>query len=79
MAPRLRAKWLPLLANKDAYINFALTEAECGSGADIRTTAVRKGDKYILNGTKTLISHTDISDGSYVIAVTDESKRKKGD
>lgn len=77
-AADLRAKWLPLLANKDAYINFALTEADCGSGADIRTTAVKKGDKYILNGSKTLISHTDISDGSYVIAVTDENKHKKG-
>lgn len=38
-ADDLRAKWLPKLANKDAYINFALTEADCGSGADIRTTA----------------------------------------
>ncbi|MGK2889094.1 MAG: acyl-CoA dehydrogenase family protein [Candidatus Malihini olakiniferum] len=74
----LRAKWLPKLANKDAYINFALTEANCGSGADIRTTAVRKGDKYILNGSKTLIYHTDIYDASYIIAVTDEAKRKKG-
>jgi len=74
----LKAKWLPLLANKDFYINFALTEADCGSGADIRTTAVKQGDHYILNGAKTLISHTDISDASYVIAVTDENKRKKG-
>lgn len=74
----LKAKYLPRLANADSYINFALTEPDCGSGADIRTTAVKKGDKYILNGKKTLISHTDIADATYVIAVTDETKRKKG-
>ncbi|MDX5628774.1 MULTISPECIES: acyl-CoA dehydrogenase family protein [unclassified Brenneria] len=75
----LKAEWLPRLADeRDFYILFALTEADSGSGADIRTTAVRKGDKYILNGTKTLISHTDIAKAAYVIAVTDETKRKKG-
>ncbi|MGI5912230.1 MAG: acyl-CoA dehydrogenase family protein [Syntrophomonadaceae bacterium] len=74
----LKAKYLPLLANCDYYINFVLTEPDCGSGADIRTTAVKKGDKYILNGRKTLISHTDIANASYIIAVTDETKRKKG-
>lgn len=77
-AEDLKAKFLPKLANCDSYINFALTEPDCGSGADIRMTAVKKGDKYILNGTKTLISHTDVANASYIIAVTDESKRKKG-
>jgi alkylation response protein AidB-like acyl-CoA dehydrogenase len=77
-APDLRAKWLPQLANADSYINFALTEPDCGSGADIRMTAEKKNDKYILNGRKTLISHTDISNATYIIAVTDETKRKSG-
>lgn len=77
-AEDLKEKWLPRLANADSYINFALTEPDCGSGADIRMTAVKKGDKYILNGKKTLISHTDIADATYIIAVTDETKRKKG-
>lgn len=74
----MKQRWLPRLANVDSCISFCLTEAGCGSGADIRTTAVKKGDKYILNGSKTLISHTDICDGSYIIAVTDEKKRKNG-
>lgn len=77
-ADDLRAQWLPRLANCDSYINFALTEPDCGSGADIRMTADKKGDKYVLNGKKTLISHTDVADGTYIIAVTDETKRKKG-
>ena len=74
----LKKKWLPRLPQCESYINFALTEADCGSGADIRTTAVKKGDKYIINGSKTLISHTDVADGTYIIAVTDENKRKSG-
>jgi alkylation response protein AidB-like acyl-CoA dehydrogenase len=60
------------------FVAFALTEPGCGSGVDIRSTAEKKGDKYILNGQKTLISFTDVCDAYYIIAVTDESKRKKG-
>jgi len=74
----LKKKWLPLMANEDFFINFALTEPGCGSGVDIRTKADRRGDKYVLNGQKTLISFTDVHDASYIIAVTNESKRKKG-
>jgi hypothetical protein len=77
-AEDMKKKLLPKIAEGEYYINFALTEPGCGSGADIQTKAVRKGDKYILNGRKTLISWTDISNMSYVLAVTDESKRKKG-
>ena len=74
----LKKKWMPLMANEDFFITFALTEPGCGSGVDIRTKAERKGDKYILNGQKTLISFTDVHDAYYIIAVTDESKRQKG-
>ncbi|SFH17139.1 hypothetical protein SAMN05660649_04126 [Desulfotomaculum arcticum] len=74
----MKAKWLPMMATEDYFITFSLTEPGCGSGADIRTTAVKKGDKYVLNGRKTLISFTDITDAFYILAVTDESKRKKG-
>lgn len=74
----LQEKWLPLMGNEDFFITFALTEPDCGSGVDIRTKAERRGDKYILNGKKTLISFTDVHDAYYIIAVTDESKRKKG-
>lgn len=75
---KLKKKYMDKFASGEFFTNFALTEPDCGTGADIRTTAVKKGDKWVLNGKKTLISHTDISGASYVIAVTDENKRKKG-
>ena len=63
--------------DKSVYINFALTEQTGGTGADIHTTAIKQADgTYLLNGEKWLISHTDCSDYTYVIAVTDESKEK---
>ena len=74
----LKKKWMPLMANEDFFITFSLTEPGCGSGVDIRTLAERRGDKYILNGQKTLISFTDVHDAYYIIAVTDERKRQKG-
>ncbi|MDR3439326.1 acyl-CoA dehydrogenase family protein [Telmatospirillum sp.] len=77
-AEDLKNKLLPKIGTGEYYINFALTEPGCGSGADIRTKAEKKGDKYVLNGRKTLISFTDVANASYVLTVTDESKRKKG-
>lgn len=69
---------MPRFADKTLYVNFALTEAEAGSGADIQTKAVKDGDHWVINGEKTLISHTDCSDGSYVITQTDGSADKNG-
>lgn len=74
----LKSQVLPLMAAnrpKGFFITFCLTEPDCGSGADIRTMAVRQGDNYVLNGKKTLISFTDIHDAYEIIACTDESKR----
>lgn len=65
---------LPKVQDKSIYTNFALTEETGGTGADVHTTAIEDGDYYILNGEKTLISHTDCSDATYVIAVTDPDK-----
>src|SRR5690606_38750566 len=48
-----KKKYLPDMASGDRIGAFALTEPEAGSNAaNLKTTAVRKGDKYILNGTK---------------------------
>jgi alkylation response protein AidB-like acyl-CoA dehydrogenase len=74
----MKEKYLPLMGKGEYFVAFALTEQGCGSGADIRTTAEKKGDKWVLNGSKTLISFTDVCDGYYIIAVSDESKRKQG-
>jgi len=58
---------------------FALTEPQAGSDAGaIRTTAVRKGDKYILNGSKVFITSGAYAGCIIAYAVTDKSKGKKG-
>jgi acyl-CoA dehydrogenase len=50
--------WLPKLAAGEAISSFALTEPEAGSDAgSLRTTAVRDGEHYIINGTKRYITN----------------------
>jgi acyl-CoA dehydrogenase len=74
-----RRKFLPKLATGEMIGAFALTEPNAGSDASaIRTTAVRKGDRYILNGMKHFITNGDIADVSTVMAVTDKGKGGKG-
>lgn len=59
---------------------YGLTEPGAGSDARaIQTTAVRKGDAYILNGEKSWISLADVADHFLVIAWTDIEKKKTGD
>ena len=67
---------MPRFQDKTLYVNFALTEKEAGSGADIKTSAARDGDEWVINGEKTLISHTDCSDGTYLITLTDPDAPK---
>ena len=70
--PEQQARWLPDLAAGRKLIAFALTEAEAGSdAAAIRTTAVRDGDDYVLNGSKRFISQGSVADLITVFAVTD--------
>lgn len=72
-------KYLPPLARGDKIGAFALTEPSAGSNAsNIQTTAVRKGDKYILNGTKHYITNATDADIFTVMAVTDPDKGAKG-
>ncbi|MEO8402730.1 MAG: acyl-CoA dehydrogenase family protein [Gammaproteobacteria bacterium] len=59
----LRQTWLPKLASMDAISSYCLTEPGSGSdAASLKTTAVREGDHYILNGTKAFISGGSVSD-----------------
>ncbi len=74
----LRNELLPQVGLGDYFIAFALTEPDCGTGADIRTTAVKQGDNWVINGTKTLISFTDVCDAINIVCITDDSKRKSG-
>jgi len=58
---------------------FAQTEADAGSDpAAMRTTAVREGDSYVINGVKRFITGADEADFAQVFAVTDPEKRNRG-
>ena len=72
----LKAQYMNKFQDKSVFANFALTEAAGGTGADIHTTAVKDGDYYVINGEKTLISHTDCSDFTYLIVSTDPTSDK---
>ena len=75
--PELKAQLMDKFQDKTIYCNFAITEKTGGTGADLHTTAEKQPDgSYILNGEKWLISHTDCSDYTYVIAVTDQESDK---
>jgi alkylation response protein AidB-like acyl-CoA dehydrogenase len=68
---RLRATWLPQVADGGAIAAFALSEPGAGSDvAAIETTARLDGDSYVLNGSKTWISNGGIADFYCVFART---------
>jgi acyl-CoA dehydrogenase len=72
-------KWLPHIATGAKRVCFALTEP--GGGSDVnamKTTAVRKGDVWVLNGTKTFISNANKADIFTVYAKTDKTKGRDG-
>src|SRR5579863_8409099 len=74
-----KRKYVPRLATGEWLAAWALTEPGSGSDAGgARTTAVRKGDRYILNGNKTFITNGRYADVAIVIAVTDKSKGTHG-
>ena len=57
--PEQQAEYLPKLASGELVASFALTEPDAGSdAASLRTTAVRDGDDYIVNGTKRFITNS---------------------
>ncbi|MFE1627097.1 acyl-CoA dehydrogenase [Brevibacillus reuszeri] len=74
-----KKKYMPKLAGGEYLGAFALTEPHAGSDASsIRTTAVRQGDEYILNGNKVFITNGGEADTYIAFAVTDSSKGTKG-
>ncbi|MBA3661800.1 MAG: acyl-CoA dehydrogenase family protein [Gammaproteobacteria bacterium] len=59
----IRTKWLPKLATLELFSSYCLTEPSAGSdAASLKTTAVREGDFYIINGAKAFISGGSASD-----------------
>ena len=74
-----RRKYLPKLASGEWLGAWGLTEPGSGSDASAaRTTAVRRGDQWVLNGNKTFITNGHYADAAVVIAVTDKSKGTHG-
>jgi acyl-CoA dehydrogenase len=75
----LKRKYLPRMATGEWVGSFALTEPQAGSDpAAMRTTAVKKGDRYILNGEKIFITNAGIAQVFTVMAITDKTKGIKG-
>ena len=74
-----KKKYLPDITKGKKLAAFGLTEADAGSDAGaIRTTAVRKSDGYILNGTKQWITNGGEAEIYSIIAMTDRSKGPRG-
>lgn len=74
-----RKKYLPKLTNGTGIAAWALTEPNAGSdAASLQTTAVLKGDEWIINGTKQFITSGDIAEVTTVMAKTDTSKGARG-
>jgi alkylation response protein AidB-like acyl-CoA dehydrogenase len=74
-----KRKYIPLLASGKWLGAWGLTEPGSGSDAgSARTSALRKGDRWVLNGNKTFITNGHYADVSVIIAVTDKSKGTRG-
>jgi len=74
-----KRRYLPRMASGEWLGAFALTEPQAGSNAaNLKTTAVKKGGRYLLNGQKIYITNAPIAHVFTVMAVTDPSKGAKG-
>ena len=77
--PDQKKQWLTPLAQGQLLGAFCLTEPHVGSDASaLRTTAVREGDGFVINGVKQFITSGQNGDVAIVIAVTDKGAGKKG-
>jgi hypothetical protein len=74
-----KRKFIPRLASGQWLGAWGLTEPGSGSDAgSARTTAARKGDRWVLNGNKTFITNGHYADVSVIMAVTDKSQGTRG-
>ena len=73
----LKERLLPKCATGEWSPAFALSEPEAGSDvASMRTTAVRDGDEWVINGAKNWITNTGVADFYVVFAMTDREARR---
>jgi len=74
-----RKRWIPKLASGEWLGAWGLTEPGSGSDAGgMRTTAVRQGDNWVLNGSKTFITNASHANCAVVMALTDKAKATHG-
>ncbi len=74
-----KKRWLPDIAAGRKLAAFALTEPQAGSDAGaVRTTAIRDGDHYVMNGTKQWITNGGEAEVYSVIALTNPAKGPRG-
>jgi long-chain-acyl-CoA dehydrogenase len=77
--PEQQRRWVPRMVSGEWIGAIAMTEPAAGSDlAGIRTTAIRQGDCYIVNGQKTFITNGINSDLVITVVKTDPSQRHKG-
>jgi acyl-CoA dehydrogenase len=77
--PEQKARWLPPLVEAPILCSFALSEPGAGSDvAALRSTAVRDGDEYVLNGSKTFITNAGHAEWAVVFAKTDPAAGRRG-
>jgi acyl-CoA dehydrogenase len=74
-----KAQWLAPLLDEPILCSFGLSEPEAGSDvAKLKTTAERRGDEYVLNGSKTFITNAGYAAWTVVFAKTDPAKGHRG-
>src|SRR5215469_16830189 len=74
-----RKRWVTKLASGEWLGAWGLTEPGSGSDAGgMRTTAVRRGSGWVLNGSKTFITNASYANCAVVMAVTDKEKGTRG-
>src|SRR5205823_5823374 len=74
-----KREWLPPLLEEPILCSFCLTEPNAGSDVSgIQTTAVRRGDEYVVNGSKMFITNAGHAAWFTVFASTDRSKGHRG-
>jgi acyl-CoA dehydrogenase len=74
-----KARWLPPLLDEPILCSFGLSEPEAGSDvAKLKTTAQRRGNEYVLNGSKTFITNAGRAAWTVVFAKTDPAQGNRG-
>ncbi len=76
--PEQKRAYLPRIATGNLSVAFGLTEPDAGTGTDIKTTAVKDGDTFVLNGKKHLITNADFTQLFMIFCYTNRDLGAKG-